>query len=193
MNLDAPWRFNTITNILLQRVTSIADRLNIDFALIHKERKKANEVTIRMSNLPLSHLTPYTRFFTYMYIHYTYIHSFFLAFGRHFSVFLRSYQPLVRCCSVLINNGLPVKVANMVLICTGSKYGAGRWRQGKNCNSHRRHGRHVWDYCTGTEKTTRIIVQAQKYPFLRVNATWCPRLSFFRGWCFKLSASFQVK
>ena len=26
------------------RVTSIADRLNIDFALIHKERKKANEV-----------------------------------------------------------------------------------------------------------------------------------------------------
>jgi phosphoribosylpyrophosphate synthetase len=29
---------------LLQRVTSIADRLNIDFALIHKERKKANEV-----------------------------------------------------------------------------------------------------------------------------------------------------
>ena len=27
-----------------KRVTSIADRLNIDFALIHKERKKANEV-----------------------------------------------------------------------------------------------------------------------------------------------------
>jgi len=26
------------------RVTSIADRLQIDFALIHKERKKANEV-----------------------------------------------------------------------------------------------------------------------------------------------------
>lgn len=26
------------------RVTAIADRLNIDFALIHKERKKANEV-----------------------------------------------------------------------------------------------------------------------------------------------------
>lgn len=25
-------------------VTSIADRLNVDFALIHKERKKANEV-----------------------------------------------------------------------------------------------------------------------------------------------------
>ena len=25
-------------------VTSIADKLNIDFALIHKERKKANEV-----------------------------------------------------------------------------------------------------------------------------------------------------
>ena len=29
-----------------KRVTSIADRLNIDFALIHKERKKANEVTL---------------------------------------------------------------------------------------------------------------------------------------------------
>lgn len=28
----------------LFRVTSIADRLNVDFALIHKERKKANEV-----------------------------------------------------------------------------------------------------------------------------------------------------
>lgn len=28
----------------LFRVTSIADRLNADFALIHKERKKANEV-----------------------------------------------------------------------------------------------------------------------------------------------------
>lgn len=28
----------------LIRVTSIADRLNVDFALIHKERKKANEV-----------------------------------------------------------------------------------------------------------------------------------------------------
>jgi len=27
------------------RVTSIADRLNVDFALIHKERKKANEVS----------------------------------------------------------------------------------------------------------------------------------------------------
>ena len=26
------------------RVTSIADRLNIDFALIHKERKRANEI-----------------------------------------------------------------------------------------------------------------------------------------------------
>ena len=25
-------------------VTSIADRLNVDFALIHKERKRANEV-----------------------------------------------------------------------------------------------------------------------------------------------------
>ncbi|ELK33727.1 Ribose-phosphate pyrophosphokinase 2 [Myotis davidii] len=28
----------------LPRVTSIADRLNVEFALIHKERKKANEV-----------------------------------------------------------------------------------------------------------------------------------------------------
>lgn len=28
----------------LCRVTSIADRLNVEFALIHKERKKANEV-----------------------------------------------------------------------------------------------------------------------------------------------------
>uniref|UniRef100_A0A671M7T0 Ribose-phosphate pyrophosphokinase 1 n=1 Tax=Sinocyclocheilus anshuiensis TaxID=1608454 RepID=A0A671M7T0_9TELE len=28
----------------IDRVTSIADRLNVDFALIHKERKKANEV-----------------------------------------------------------------------------------------------------------------------------------------------------
>lgn len=27
-----------------KRVTSLADRLNVDFALIHKERKKANEV-----------------------------------------------------------------------------------------------------------------------------------------------------
>lgn len=31
-------------NTLFCRVTSIADRLNVDFALIHKERKKANEV-----------------------------------------------------------------------------------------------------------------------------------------------------
>ncbi len=30
--------------ILFHRVTSIADRLNVEFALIHKERKKANEV-----------------------------------------------------------------------------------------------------------------------------------------------------
>jgi len=28
----------------LYSVTSIADRLNIDFALIHKERKRANEI-----------------------------------------------------------------------------------------------------------------------------------------------------
>ena len=32
----------------VKRVTAIADRLNIEFALIHKERKKANEV--RMMN-----------------------------------------------------------------------------------------------------------------------------------------------
>lgn len=32
------------TNSFKNRVTSIADRLNVDFALIHKERKKANEV-----------------------------------------------------------------------------------------------------------------------------------------------------
>lgn len=32
------------TVLSLCRVTSIADRLNVDFALIHKERKKANEV-----------------------------------------------------------------------------------------------------------------------------------------------------
>lgn len=31
-------------NFDLLRVTSIADKLNVDFALIHKERKKANEV-----------------------------------------------------------------------------------------------------------------------------------------------------
>lgn len=30
--------------VLLFSVTSIADRLNIDFALIHKERKRANEI-----------------------------------------------------------------------------------------------------------------------------------------------------
>lgn len=35
-NEHALWR--------LRRVTSIADRLNVEFALIHKERKKANEV-----------------------------------------------------------------------------------------------------------------------------------------------------
>jgi len=34
-----------VRNLLLShRVTSIADRLNVEFALIHKERKKANEV-----------------------------------------------------------------------------------------------------------------------------------------------------
>lgn len=30
-----------------KRVTAIADRLNIEFAMIHKERKEANEVEIR--------------------------------------------------------------------------------------------------------------------------------------------------
>ena len=30
--------------LTLCSVTSIADRLNVDFALIHKERKRANEV-----------------------------------------------------------------------------------------------------------------------------------------------------
>ena len=34
--------YNTCTTYF--RVTSIADKLNVDFALIHKERKKANEV-----------------------------------------------------------------------------------------------------------------------------------------------------
>ena len=34
-----------IKNKTFSRVTSIADRLNVDFALIHKERKKANEVS----------------------------------------------------------------------------------------------------------------------------------------------------
>ena len=32
------------SSCFLSSVTSIADRLNVDFALIHKERKKANEV-----------------------------------------------------------------------------------------------------------------------------------------------------
>ena len=31
-----------------KRVTAIADRLNIEFAMIHKERKEANEVKIRV-------------------------------------------------------------------------------------------------------------------------------------------------
>ena len=39
-NVLATNKFKTKKN----RVTSIADRLNVDFALIHKERKKANEV-----------------------------------------------------------------------------------------------------------------------------------------------------
>lgn len=43
----AEWRDSTIVSPDAggaKRVTSIADRLNVDFALIHKERKKANEV-----------------------------------------------------------------------------------------------------------------------------------------------------
>lgn len=42
---QCPWR-KTLKklNSFLLRVTSIADRLNVEFALIHKERKKANEV-----------------------------------------------------------------------------------------------------------------------------------------------------
>lgn len=42
IGLVAPHR--TSLRVFLCRVTSIADRLNVDFALIHKERKKANEV-----------------------------------------------------------------------------------------------------------------------------------------------------
>ncbi|KAJ8878067.1 hypothetical protein PR048_022531 [Dryococelus australis] len=41
------WRNSTIVSPDAggaKRVTSIADRLNVEFALIHKERKKANEV-----------------------------------------------------------------------------------------------------------------------------------------------------
>jgi len=45
-------RYQNLINLLIHkcnmndyRVTSIADRLNVDFALIHKERKKANEVS----------------------------------------------------------------------------------------------------------------------------------------------------
>lgn len=34
-----------MTFLLLSSATSIADRLNMDFALIHKERKRANEVS----------------------------------------------------------------------------------------------------------------------------------------------------
>ena len=45
-----------------KRVTSIADRLNIDFALIHKERKKANEVgdAVKLPKLQMSclHVCP---------------------------------------------------------------------------------------------------------------------------------------
>ena len=32
------------SDIFIRRVTAIADRLNVEFALIHKERRKANEV-----------------------------------------------------------------------------------------------------------------------------------------------------
>ena len=36
-----------------KRVTAIADRLNIEFALIHKERKKANEVRKNFNNVEI--------------------------------------------------------------------------------------------------------------------------------------------
>ena len=36
--------FVTFSRAYNYSVTSIADRLNVDFALIHKERKRANEV-----------------------------------------------------------------------------------------------------------------------------------------------------
>lgn len=38
------WAVTGLSSCPLRSVTSIADRLNVDFALIHKERKKANEV-----------------------------------------------------------------------------------------------------------------------------------------------------
>uniref|UniRef100_A0A2C9JIX2 ribose-phosphate diphosphokinase n=1 Tax=Biomphalaria glabrata TaxID=6526 RepID=A0A2C9JIX2_BIOGL len=38
------FRHEACNLFFFQRVTAIADRLNVDFALIHKERKKANEV-----------------------------------------------------------------------------------------------------------------------------------------------------
>lgn len=41
--LKSMWR-KCIKGFRIDRVTSIADRLNVEFALIHKERKKANEV-----------------------------------------------------------------------------------------------------------------------------------------------------
>ena len=40
------------------RATSIADRLEVDFALFHKERKKANEV-VRPSHLQSVELRPF--------------------------------------------------------------------------------------------------------------------------------------
>ena len=46
----------------LHRVTSIADRLNVDFALIHKERKRANEVEgMVLVGLSLIHISEPTR------------------------------------------------------------------------------------------------------------------------------------
>ena len=174
-------------------MTSIADRLNIDFALIHKERKKANEVTIRMSNLPLSHLTPYTRFFTYMYIHYTYIHSFFWLLGDtshcsyghvslssdavlYWSTMVSLYKLLIWCWFV--------QVASMVLVGDA---------KGK-----------IAILIDDMADTCGTIVQVQKNDsellfrhknihFLRVNASWCPRLTFLSGWCFKLRPVFHVK
>ena len=40
-----PWLYKQLHfNLIFARVTAIADRLKTEFALIHKERKKANEV-----------------------------------------------------------------------------------------------------------------------------------------------------
>lgn len=41
------------------RATSIADRLNVDFALFHKERKKANEVVRLFTLTLLNNMSPF--------------------------------------------------------------------------------------------------------------------------------------